>query len=114
MLLAPVQSKELSINELIFYKSNYDPISQRETFSAYMLRNNPCLFIEVFSTGETLKFCKIEGTDWDLEKDFPSIFIGEQSVNSSSVFFTVAAPHNEQRCRVFVPRKKITCTPTGN
>lgn len=104
----------LEIKELTFYQTNYNPISKRETFAAYMLRNNPCVFIKNLDKNETTKFCKIKGTDWDLEKDFPSIFVGDQSVNSSSVFFTVAASHNEQRCRIFVPRKEITCEPTGN
>jgi len=101
------------IENFIFYQSNFDQSTKEESFAAYMTKNSPCFYIKIFATKEEIKYCKIEGIDLDLEKDFPSIYIGEQSVEGSSAYFTVAAPWNEQRCRVYIPKKKLTCKPTG-
>ncbi|MGL1115668.1 hypothetical protein [Vibrio vulnificus] len=114
-IIATVSSSAFAgvINDYRFYQTNYIPTTNKESFAAYVLKSDPCVTVEMINSGEKTRYCKLGENDLDLQRDTPSLYATQFDVGGGSVYFTAAAPWNEQRCRIEVYRKKISCKPTN-
>lgn len=81
-------------------------------YAVYIKNNDPCIFVDDITEKTTHRFCKMGNSGFDLEKDYPSIYPVEMRM-SGSFHFYVAAPWNEQKCEIYLPRLRLTCKPTG-
>ena len=103
----------ISITDFYLYQTDYDIKTKEETLSVYLLKNEPCIIVESFKNKEKNKYCELGDSGLNLSKEFPSIRVYDLSVSGPNIYFKVAAPWNEQSCRIFVPKKEISCEPTG-
>ncbi|GAB6263050.1 hypothetical protein PSSHI_32940 [Photobacterium sp. R1] len=49
----------------------------------------------------------------NLEKNYPTIYPTRISFDGANLFFLVAAPWAEQKCRIHLEREEIQCESTG-
>jgi len=103
-----------SITDFYVYQTDYDIQTKQETFSAYLLKGEPCLTVSLFNNNEKTTYCEMDDSGLNLSKEFPTIYVQNLFVSGPNVYFNVVAPWNEQSCRIFVPKNKITCEATGN
>ncbi|MGF1725604.1 hypothetical protein [Photobacterium nomapromontoriensis] len=101
------------IEDYRFYQTDYIPAANKERFAAYILKSDPCIIVKMINSGEKTRYCKLGDNDLDLQRDTPSLYATQFDVGGGSVYFTAAAPWGEQRCRIEVYRKKISCKPTN-
>lgn len=114
-LLIPIYTMAMDTEYLKYYQtSDIVPNGKKPRYAAYITNNNPCIFIKSIQEGSTKEFCDMGNSKLNLKRDFPTIYPINIRLSGSSLYFTVAAPWNEQKCEIFFPEKSITCTPTGN
>ncbi|KJZ11468.1 hypothetical protein TW85_16675 [Marinomonas sp. S3726] len=106
-------SAEMEMLYKYFQTDNVVPNGREPHYFVYIKNDNPCIFIDDLRKNLTTEFCDIEGTDYNFKHDFPSIYPANIRISGSSLYFIVAAPWNEQKCRIYLPRQKLTCEPTG-
>ncbi|WP_299494179.1 hypothetical protein [uncultured Shewanella sp.] len=104
----------LTINNIVYYQSNYDYKSKKEDIIAYVLKNDPCITVQVFPDGKSKRYCQMGESGLNLEKDSPTIYVTDLYVSPVSVSFTIAAPWNEQQCKIKAFANEINCKPTGH
>ncbi|MGF1740931.1 hypothetical protein L4C34_07615 [Vibrio profundum] len=93
----------------VYYQTNDTKDDPSGSFTAYMLKTDPCMRIKVFKTGEETRYCKMDKSGIDLRVDSPSAWITDQGVHGNTVSFYVAAPWGEQTCTIAVFTKSIKC-----
>ncbi|MGB0944580.1 MAG: hypothetical protein ACPGUE_19395 [Marinomonas sp.] len=113
-LLFPLHLSAESMENYRFYQTdNIIPDNNSPYFSAFIKKNNPCIFVKDLKKNTTHEYCKMGNSGLDLKRDTPSIYPTRVYILGSTLFFNVAAPWNEQRCEIFLGDKSITCEPTG-
>lgn len=101
------------MSNIIYYQSNYDYKTKKEDIIAYVLKDDPCVTVQTLSNDKTKRYCKMGESGLNLKTDNPSIYVMKLYVSPGSVNFIVAAPWNEQRCRIMAVSEEISCQSTG-
>ena len=102
------------INNYRYYQIDKDlPNGKGPFYAVYIKKNDPCIFIDDYRKDSTLRLCKMGESGLNLERDYPSIYPVEMKLFGGTFNFYVAAPWNEQECKIEFPEKEITCEPTG-
>lgn len=105
----------MDTDTLRYYQTNnIVPNGKKPHYTAYITNNNPCIFIKFLQEDTTKEFCEMGNSKLNLKRDFPTIYPINIRLSGSSLYFTVAAPWNEQKCEIFFPTKSINCEPTGH
>ncbi|TBW53800.1 hypothetical protein EZI54_15030 [Marinobacter halodurans] len=107
-------NKSFDIDNIVYYQTNFDFKSQKEDIVAYVKKNDPCITVKLTDEGTSNRYCELGNSGLNLEKDSPTIYPVKMTVFAGSVYFTVAAPWNEQKCRIHAYKKQISCSSTGN
>lgn len=81
--------------------------------SVYLLKSDPCVYIEIFKKNKTQRFCQIGDSGINLNVDHPSAYIIDLTNDGHTIYFNVAAPWDEQYCEISVSTLEISCKPTG-
>ncbi|BES69274.1 hypothetical protein RE428_02920 [Marinobacter nanhaiticus D15-8W] len=68
--------------------------------------------VKVFGKSKT-RYCELGDSNLNLERDSPTVYATDITVNVAGVRFIAAAPWNEQECAIDVYDEAITCTATG-
>lgn len=103
----------LNLNDIIYYQSNYDSESKSEDLIAYITKQDPCISVINLDDNKTKRYCEMGNSGINLEKEYPTAYVLKLYVSPISVSFIVAAPWNEQKCKILAFHEKITCEPTG-
>ncbi|WP_203141923.1 hypothetical protein [Marinobacter mangrovi] len=101
-----------TLSEYRFYGTDYRLNSGREHFAAYVLKSDPCITVDVIK-GSKKRYCELGSSGINLERDAPSVYATNITVDVSGVRFIAAAPWNEQECSIDVYNEEITCAATG-
>ncbi|WP_123636740.1 hypothetical protein [Marinobacter sp. R17] len=95
-----------------FYATDYRLKSGIEHFAAYVIKSDPCITVDIFK-GSKKRYCELGDSGINLERDAPSVYATDITVDISGVRFIAAAPWNEQECSIDVYSEEITCSATG-
>ena len=102
------------IQEYRYYQIDKDlPNGKGPFYAIYIMKNDPCIFIDDYRKNSTLKLCEMADSGLNLERDSPSIYPVEMKYFAGTFSFIVAAPWNEQECNISFPKLILTCEPTG-
>ena len=102
------------INLYKYYQTD-QIIPKRKTphYIVYIKNNDPCIYAYNIKNNEETRFCEMGNTGLNLERDYPTIYPVNLTLRLGVFSFTVAAPWNEQKCEIFLPKNRLTCEPTG-
>ena len=82
-------------------------------YAAYIKNDNPCIFVKDLRENKTREYCKMGDSGLDLKNDYPSIYPSRVRITGTTLYFIVAAPWNEQSCKISFPHNLIQCESTG-
>ena len=103
-----------NISEYRYYQIDKDlPNGKGPFYAVYIKKNDPCIFIYNYRKDSTLRLCEMGESGLNLERDFPSIYPVEMKLFGGTFNFYVAAPWNEQECKIEFPENEVTCKSTG-
>ncbi|WP_299489901.1 hypothetical protein [uncultured Shewanella sp.] len=108
-----VNAYALQIDNLKFYQTNYNYDTKKEDIIAYVLKDDPCITVQVLPNKKTKRYCQMGKSGLNLEQDSPTIYVTDLYVSPGSISFIVAAPWNEQQCQIMPFTNEINCEPTG-
>lgn len=94
------------MDEFLFYQVNkLGPRDNKYTDAVYLKKNDPSIIVEDMPSKKQQRFCKMGDSGLDLEKEYPTIYATDFRIGGSKLHFIVAAPWNEQRCSIYLPRR---------
>lgn len=116
-IFACIASLSVSAEDIAKYRyyqtDNIIPEGRDAYFAAYIKNNNPCIFVKDIRENNTLEFCQMGDSGLNLKSDYPSIYPSRLRMSGTTLYFIVAAPWNEQKCKISFPHNQIQCEPTG-
>ncbi|KZM40808.1 hypothetical protein OA92_02205 [Marinomonas sp. SBI22] len=114
LLIMSLTSVANEITQYKYYQTdNIVPNGREPHYAVYIINKEPCIFVKDFREDEVEEYCKLDDSELDLKINSPTIYPIDLRLSSKTLYFTVAAPWNEQKCEIFFPRKSITCESTG-
>ncbi|AWX98952.1 hypothetical protein A8139_02275 [Marinomonas primoryensis] len=96
------------IRDYKYYQMDYS-----ERYAVYVKKSDPCINVEALNKGTVKRFCEMGDSELNLEKDALSIYVSRPIIIGPFLNFIVAAPWNEQKCRIDLDKNTVTCEPTG-
>jgi hypothetical protein len=96
------------ISHYRYYETN-----RSESYLVYLKKNDPCIHAGYIKENDMYRYCEMGDSGINLEESAPSAYATEFTFNGVSVNFIMAAPWNEQKCRIDLDENSIFCEPTG-
>lgn len=102
------------ISKYRFYQTdNIIPEGREAYYAAFIKNDNPCIFVKDLRENKIQEYCKMGESGLDLKNDYPSIYPSRVRMTGTTLYFIVAAPWNEQKCKISFPHSLIQCESTG-
>ncbi len=103
------------VDEYYRYYQNSDKKfgEHEQNYSVYLKYDDPCFFIKKSTEKESKRFCEIGDSGLNLERDSVSIYPVDIVLFDDILSFIVAAPWNEQSCKMNIKTLNLSCKWTG-
>ena len=92
--------------------SNYKFYANNGSYMAYVKKSDHCIYGGYIKDNNIHRYCEIDNIKSNLEKSHPSVYVSRFSLFGSYLDVVIAAPWNEQKCRLDLLNNNISCKPT--
>ncbi|MCM0148676.1 hypothetical protein KCN56_08905 [Photobacterium galatheae] len=111
--LASMQVHADDISQYRYYQKWQSRPNSQDKGSVYIRTDDPCITVYNKNKDSHKRYCQMEPSQLNLEKSYPTIYPARINFDGANLFFLVAAPWAEQKCKIHLGREEIQCEATG-
>ncbi|WP_330960246.1 hypothetical protein [Photobacterium sp. 53610] len=101
------------INQYRYYQIWQGRPSGADKGSVYIRKDDPCITVYNKNKDSRKRYCQMGSSQLNLEKEYPTIYPTMMRFDGANLYFLVAAPWAEQKCKIHLGREDIQCESTG-
>ncbi|GAB6263053.1 hypothetical protein L4174_020440 [Photobacterium sp. CCB-ST2H9] len=113
MLMFSLDALADDVSNYRYYQKWKTRPNSKDNGSVYIRNDDPCITVYNKKKDSKKRYCQMEPSQLNLEKSYPTIYPARINFDGANLFFLVAAPWAEQKCKIHLGREEIQCEPTG-
>ncbi len=83
-----------------FQTSDFKYGKHKSTYVVFIKYDDPCIFVRNVNMNEPERICEMEGSEFNLERDSNTIYLGRFKLSPSNFKFGIFSEKKEQLCEV--------------